>query len=294
MSAVGMNIVPLMKAFLNKTISQYGYELRKTKKTNTVDGVPIRELDGLTFRDFLECYSSAQNRRDFFFVQVGAHNGLSNSDDVLRDCAFRFHLRGLLVEPQARVFAELLENCKEQSGLNFENAAIGHKDGCQQLYTIKKNLDFLAYANQAASFSLGHLRKMLKKHILHEATQDVVQRVKQLGLSIDDCIEAEIVQTYTFESLLNKHGVRRMDLLQIDTEGFDYEVIKMANLSKFEPTLIIYEHEHLSDGDQVECWRDLRALGYRLFTHNGNTCAYKTDWKVLTEEKLVQHAAIRK
>jgi hypothetical protein len=32
--------------------------------------------------------------------------------------------------------------------------------------------------------------------------------------------------------------------------GFDYEVIKMADLRKFRPTLINYEHEHLSDEDQ--------------------------------------------
>jgi FkbM family methyltransferase len=273
-----------MKAFLKKTIRRFGYEVRKIKN-HTVDGVPvvddvpITELAGLTFRDFLECYFSALNRPDFFFVQVGAHDGISNVDDVLRDYVIRFSLRGLLVEPQARVFAELQENYKGRSGLNFENAAIGRDNGSQQLYTIKKNLDFLAYANQVASFNLDHVRKMLEKHFRHEATHDVVQRITELGLSVDDCIEVETVKTYTFESVLNKHGVRSIDLLQIDTEGFDYEVIKMANLRKFRPTLINYEHEHLSDGDQLECWRDLRALGYRLFTRGGDTCAYRVDWK---------------
>jgi hypothetical protein len=109
--------------------------------------------------------------------------------------------------------------------------------------------------------------------------EDIVRRVRELGLSVDDCIEAETVKTYTFETVLSKHGVSRIDLLQIDTEGFDYEVLKMANLNKFKPTLINYEHEHLGDQDQFECWRDLRALGYRLFTHDGNTCAYQADWK---------------
>jgi FkbM family methyltransferase len=281
-----MNVASLMKVFLKKTIRRYGYELRRTK-TYTVDNVPIRELDGLTFRDFLECYVTALNRPDFFFVQVGAHNGISNFYDVMYDSVMHFNLQGLLVEPQASVFAELQENYKAQSGLIFENVAIGHNNGNHILYTIKKNLDFLAYVNQAASFNLSHVRKMLEKHLRHEAAQDVVQRFKELGLSVDDCIEAETVQTYTFESLLNQHGVRRIDLLQIDTEGFDYEVIKMANLREFKPTLINYEHEHLSDVDQLECWRDLRALDYRLFTHGGDTCAYKANWKAgLTSGKV--------
>lgn len=240
----------------------------------------IRELDGLTFRDFLECYVSALNGPEFFFVQVGAHDGISSVDDVLRDYIVLFKLRGLLIEPQAKLFRELQENYKQQPGLNFENAAIGHNNGKQQLYRIKDNLDFLAYMNQGASFNLGHLRKLLANHLRHGAARDVVQRVRELGLSVDDCIEAETVETYTFEAVLNKYRVRRIDLLQIDTEGFDYEVIKMANLSKFRPALINYEHEHLSDGDRLECWRDLRAFGYRLFTHGGNTCAYQADWKI--------------
>src|SRR5713101_5952181 len=116
-----------MKAFLKKTIRRFGYEVRKIKihtvdSVPVVDDVPITELAGLTFRDFLECYFSALNRPDFFFVQVGAHNGISNVDDVLRDYVIRLILRGLLVEPQARVFAELQENYKGRSGLNFENA----------------------------------------------------------------------------------------------------------------------------------------------------------------------------
>jgi FkbM family methyltransferase len=263
---------------LTKYVGRYGYELRITK-TRMVDDIPIRELDGLTVQDFLECYFSALKRLDFFFVQVGAHNGVSNANDLLRDYIIRFNLRGLLVEPQTRVFAELRENYKEQSGLDFENAAIGHENGNHKLYTIKKNLDFLGYMNECASFSLDHLRRVLKKHIQREATQEVVRRFRKLGLNIDDCIEAEIVETYTFDSLLNKHNVHRIDLLQIDTEGFDYEVIKMANLRKFRPTLIKYEHEHLSHVDQVGSWRDLRALGYRLFTHGGDTCAYQVDWR---------------
>jgi len=273
-----MDIVPLIKAVIKKTITRYGYELRKTK-TYTLDNMLIKEIDGLTYWDFLECYLSALSGPDFFFVQVGAHDGVSNRYDVLHDYIIRFKLRGLLIEPQARVFALLQANYKGQSGLSFENAAIGHNNGSQQLYTIKKNLDFLTYANEASSFSFDHLHKSLEEHLRHGAGNDVVQRVKELELSVDDCIEAETVDTYTFETVLSRHGVRRIDLLQIDTEGFDYEVLKMANLTKFRPTLINYEHEHLGDPDQLECWRDLRALGYRLFTHDGDTCAYHADWK---------------
>jgi FkbM family methyltransferase len=263
---------------LQKAVSRYGYDLRITK-IHIADDIPIQELAGLTLKDFFECYLTALNRPNFFFVQVGAHNGLSNANDLLRDFVIRLNLRGLLVEPQIRAFAELQENYKRQSGIDFANAAIGHKNGHQKLYTIKNDLEYLTGMNQCASFNLDHLRRMLKVYLQGEAAQEVVQKFHELGLTVDDCIESEIVETYTFESLLNKHNVHRFDLLQIDTEGFDYEVIKMVNLNKFRPTLVKYEHEHLSHKDQLESWRDLKALGYRLFTHGGDTCAYQVDWK---------------
>jgi FkbM family methyltransferase len=260
---------------------RFGIDVRKVR-TYKVDDVPIRELDGLSFSDFLECYFSALNRPNFYFVQVGAHDGISNAFDVLHEHVIEFGLRGLLIEPQANVFMELKKNYGEQLGLQFENVAIGHANGTQQLYTIKGDLEFLAYVNQAASFNRNHLRKLLANHLRREATPTVVRRFKELGISIDDCIEAEVVTTCTFDSILGKHGINHIDLLQVDTEGFDYEVLKLANLAKYRPTLINYEHEHLSAGDQLECWRGLRGLGYRMFTHDGDTCAYLPNWKPVT------------
>jgi hypothetical protein len=40
---------------LKKAVGRYGYELRITR-ARVVDDIHIRELDGLTLRDFFECY----------------------------------------------------------------------------------------------------------------------------------------------------------------------------------------------------------------------------------------------
>ena len=69
------------------------------------------------------------------------------------------------------MFTELQENYKQQSGLNFENAAIGHNNGRQQLYRIKNNLDFLAYMNLATGEVLE--RRMGCNLKPFEATQRV-------------------------------------------------------------------------------------------------------------------------
>jgi len=42
-------------------------------------------------------------------------------------------------------------------------------------------------------------------------------------------------------------------LLQIDTEGYDYEVIKLFNIEKSQPKVIIYENEHLTTEQKKLC-----------------------------------------
>lgn len=60
----------------------------------------------------------------------------------------------------------------------------------------------------------------------------------------------------------------------MDTEGFDFEVLKMADIENKHPTLINYEHEHLRPEDQQASWDYLKKLNYHTFTHQGDTAAF--------------------
>jgi hypothetical protein len=48
----------------------------------------------------------------------------------------------------------------------------------------------------------------------------------------------------------------------------------MADIENALPSLINYEHEHLRREDQHRSWEHLRKLGYRIFTHEGDTAAF--------------------
>jgi FkbM family methyltransferase len=259
----------IVQRAVSKLVGLDGYEIRR--RPFSVDGHTIDELSGIPYKDFLSLYFKSRNLADFYFIQIGAHNGVSNALDPLHEFVSHLKLSGLLVEPQANVFHELKENYKACRTVHFENSAIANANGIKQLYTIKKSLDFLQYANQAASFDLAHVTRLLKNHILNEATFEVRKEFMESGLRAEDCIEAETVQAYTFPSLLKRHSVSRYDFLQIDTEGFDYEVIKMAQLEEYKPTLVNYEHEYLSEQEKAECWSYLFGLGYHLFIYNVDT-----------------------
>jgi hypothetical protein len=54
---------------------------------------------------------------DFYFVQIGANNGIRN--DPLRSLILEYHLRGLLVEPLADMFADLEKKLRLGIAIGF-------------------------------------------------------------------------------------------------------------------------------------------------------------------------------
>jgi FkbM family methyltransferase len=259
--------MPLKSLVLN-TLQNLGFELIRKPVASTYK----TELSGLSFAEFLNLYLRTRDLGSFFFIQVGANDGVAN--DAVHDFAVNLNLKGLVIEPQDAAFKALRTNYNGASNLVFENIAISNEDGEKPLYTIRRDLEFLQYVNQAASFRREHTVGLLRHHITKQASPAVKQAYQSLHVSFEDCIEAEMVKTFTFKSLLRKYNVSKFDFLQVDTEGFDYEVLKMAEIETYRPSLINYEHEHLSAEDKQASWDYLKGLDYNLFTHEGETAAY--------------------
>jgi hypothetical protein len=66
----------------------------------------------------------------------------------------------------------------------------------------------------------------------------------------------------TLSSLLRKHGISDVGLLQIDTEGFDCRIVQSAIRSGLRPAIINYEHNHVRSTEQAACKRLLMEHGY--------------------------------
>jgi FkbM family methyltransferase len=260
--------MPSLTGVCSALLRRLGYQITRIAPSHT----PL-ELSGLTYEHFLQIWLMGQNLSDFFFVQIGAHNGITN--DSLYSCVRSLGLRGLLIEPQPDPFQALQQNYAGCDGLILENVAIGHHTGSQPLYTIRRDLDFLQYANQAASFDRNHVQRLLTAHVNGGMSRSVRRRMRDLAVREEDCIEAQEVRTYRFEELLQKHRISGYDLLQIDTEGFDYEVIRLAAIGRYKPSMINYEHIHLPPATQKECRTYLGKLGYQMFLHGTDTTAYR-------------------
>lgn len=67
----------------------------------------------------------------------------------------------------------------------------------------------------------------------------------------------------------------RIDLLQVDAEGYDANVISQMLAAGFYPGAIHYESLHLSRLDMAKCRRLLGGNGYVLVGSTVNTLAWK-------------------
>ena len=93
--------------------------------------------------------------------------------------------------------------------------------------------------------------------------------------NLEDFVVKEQVKCISFNDLMVKHRVKRIDLLLIDTEGYDYQILKQVDLSASQPGLLLFEHEYIDKAKRNECDSRLRDQGYKLSRHFGNTLAYK-------------------
>jgi FkbM family methyltransferase len=232
------------KELIKNTLDHFGYTL---VPANRQAGEPIDVLD-LAVRC---CLAQAEKP---FVLQIGANDG--HRDDPLYKIITAYRLPALLVEPLPPVFEALQRNYAGQPDIRFENCAISYQDGQQNLYRVAEAPGVPSWALGMAGFD----RKVLLKH-------------KNQFPAIANHIETAPVRTMTMQSLLTRHGIRQVDLLQIDTEGFDFEIIKMSIHADFRPRILNYEYVHLSLADQEACRRYLASYGYRFLNVEKDTLA---------------------
>ena len=198
--------------------------------------------------EFARCYPAA------FFIQVGSNDGLKL--DPLRPHILARQWAGIMIEPIPYVFEQLEAQYKGHSRIVLENVAITDHDGTAELYYLPESTDqsLPDWYDALATFR----KDVLLKHA--EFIPDIAQRISSIQ-----------VPCLTFESICAKHSVGNIDLVQIDTEGYDAEVIKLIDFDHHSPTLIMFEHMHLTPPDRNACIARLRRHGYEYVSDHMDT-----------------------
>ncbi len=238
-----------LRKTVNKLLQGSSYQI---KKINPALNDPDKKQIKINIEYFLA--RAVLDNKDFFFVQIGANDGRRADDSY--DFIIRHHLKGIVVEPLKDMFERLSENYASEPQIIKINKAIHQTAKSMPLYRIKNDANVPDWCHGIASFDKSHL-------------MDGARKVPD----IEKYIIEESVECISLDELFSQTGVEQVSFLQIDTEGYDYEIIKMIDFNKLKPEIIRYECSVFSKQDNQSCIDLLAQQGYRFFDEGNDIIA---------------------
>lgn len=232
-------------ASLNKLFNGFGYRIQRFDQLDLFEPLLYRRL---------------AKAPDFFFVQIGANDGVFA--DPLRNFVTRNNVGGLVVEPLKDLFDRLVANYRDFPKVRPVNVAIHKTARTIQLHRV----------DPAKAAGLGDWTQGIAS--VHEHHH----RLSQVP---DSAMITEIVPACTLAELFERESVNKVDLLQVDTEGYDFEIIRMIDFQKVTPALIRFEHglpsATMSVAEFKNCTELLMDNGYYILTEPYDAIAYRLD-----------------
>ena len=238
-----------MKTVLKTTLDRFGYSLVRAPLS-----LVRNPHDQISLFDTIVAHWIGK-LNPFYFVQVGAYDGEDN--DFLARYIPHHDLRGVLAEPQPTPFERLRRRYEAHPHLTLRNVAVSTVAGRRTLYTVEPMPDLPDWVGQIASFD-----------------RDIVVKHEAWAPGLTRHVRATEVACVPLDDLIEGARLERIDLVQIDTEGFDFEVVKMIDVERWRPKVIHYEHAHLSKQDTQDCLAYLLDHGYCLAVEGMDTTAY--------------------
>jgi hypothetical protein len=82
----------------------------------------------------------------------------------------------------------------------------------------------------------------------------------------------------SYSQLLQDYEITEIDLLLIDTEGYDYEILMGIDLNNLRPRIIRFEHgvrdSVMSESNFIEIVERLNSYGYQIMAESYDATAY--------------------
>ena len=230
----------MIRSKLRSLLERCGYSISRHSEYDRMISKVQRPLNLVE----LAVRSIVAETEAFFFIQVGANDGVRA--DPLNGLIKRFRLPGLLVEPLPDFYEHLVSNYASEGQLKFENAAISRTDGAATIFRFAPDAPIVDWLHGTASIDRKKIYDIAKR-------RDLVNLIQEVH-----------VPSVTIKSLLSKHDIEPDDvtLLQIDTEGYDWEVLQMCFEASMLPRVVNFEHINLSNSDRYEAHRLLSKKGY--------------------------------
>ena len=219
---------------IQKALRRFGLKITRLACAPTVEDL------------IFQTFGSAQHVR---FIQVGAHDGTHN--DPISLFRRKPGWQGLLLEPNPRVYARLVQTLASTPQCQALNFAISEGGGKMPFYLVRNPETCRGghFSDQVSSFDRAHVEKMVIWFGYSEA-------------EAADWIEEVQVNTITFAGLLDRMPSQHLDLLFIDAEGADFRLLKTFPFERLRPRMLVFEFAHLSTNEMEQVMPFLSQNGY--------------------------------
>ena len=191
-----------------------------------------------------------------YFIGIGANDGVTH--DPLYPFVRDFGWRGIMVEPIPEAFAALERNYVGFGDVTLVQAAVGLADGKGAIYSVEMSSENSMMMSLHSSFN-----------------KNILLRGKKWHPNLESHIIEREITIMSFPTLLARASGQTVDVLKIDTEGYDLEILQSIDLSYLSPKLILAEHANLSRQDQIKMAHILLDHGYRVAMTSLDMLGYK-------------------
>jgi FkbM family methyltransferase len=205
-----------------------------------------------TFTEILNWYTN-NIKSNVHFLQIGAMDGVKHDD--LYTHVVSNGWTGVLVEPLPDMFEKLLKNYEDFTGLQFECSAITNEAGKTEIFRVPPEL---IGTEGVPDWMEGC--STLK-------TEGYIDEVKKVAVPVE-------INGITLTNLYDKYG-SKYDLVQVDTEGYDYDIFLQLIQNGLTADLYKIEIAHITYNKTVWMRWVLENQGYKTFLDGYDLIAYK-------------------
>lgn len=191
------------------------------------------------------------------FLLIGANDGVT--DDHLAPFIRSRGWSGVAVEPVPQYFREYQTHYQNYPVQCF-NVAIHDSATSLAFYYLEDLPDhpLPAYAKGIGSFN---------RHQVEGVAAEIP--------GSDRHFRTMDVQCLTFEDLMRKAALPRVDVVVIDTEGYDANIVRQMDLGRWTPQAVIFEHKLLPKGDLEAALHHLENAGYQYRQDRTDVLAWR-------------------
>ncbi len=243
----GVNMKRIAANFVKRFFEKRGYTITRPR---------FHEENAIDLRVML-AEPIERRKGSFTVLQIGANDGVTN--DPIHDAVVRRGWKLIAVEPMPASFARLQQTYRGNPNITCVQCAIGTEDGESPIYSVRPRAQGETGDDQLASFSLETLRSHWRG-----------------TPGLDKRIEKYMVKSLSFKSLVAKYFLDNVDMLQIDVEGFDYQIITAAFQIQLFPEILAFEWWNLGKEKMWQCRSDLIKHGYRWLIDKGDVIAVRS------------------